>query len=71
MHRSLRERKKTKPEAEGEGGEIAAVAVAEVVAAEGVEGFRNKNHRRTFCLLHSTCFLVLIVNQMYKCCYNF
>jgi len=69
MHRSPRERKKTKREAEGEDGEIAVEAG--VVAAEGVEGFRDKKHRRTFCLLHGACVLLLAVNQMYECYYHF
>jgi hypothetical protein len=43
MHRNRKERKKTKRGAEdGEGHEEENAAVAEVVAEEGVEGFRNE-----------------------------
>jgi hypothetical protein len=60
-----------KPGAGGEeDGEIAVAA--EVVAEEGVEGSRDKMpHERTSCLLHSTSFLLLAVNQMYKYCHHF
>lgn len=46
--------------------------MAGVVVEEGVEGFSDKiPHELTPCLLHGTCFFLLVVNQMYKCCHHF